>query len=69
MVTLENQEKREVKEEGSGKQCRYSTWVKKAKLKHGAAVYILSETRAARQGGSSYPQHSPPAPSESKANL
>lgn len=39
--TLENQEKREVKEEGSGKQCRYSTWVKKAKLKARAAVYTF----------------------------
>lgn len=38
--TLENQEKREVKE-GSGKQCRYSTWVKKAKLKARAAVYTF----------------------------
>lgn len=65
---LENQEKREVKEEGTGKQCRYSTQVKKANLKHVCSIYFFRPGQA-RKRGSNYSQHSPPVRSQSKANL
>ena len=60
--TLENQEKREVKEEGTGKQCRYSTQVKKAKLKACAAVYTFSDQGKPESEAATTPSihHQPP---------